>query len=261
MRSVFFMPVFNQVRELPRVLDELAAAGPPCTTMLLVNNGSRDGSAELVKSCGYPWLDIEVNRGIGYSYMLALDWALANGYEVFGTMASNGKMLPSEMHRLLEPLASGAADYVTGSRFLGGGSFPNLPRFRRWAIPAVNLFVRACTGASLTDATCGYRAFRLDLVRRARFDWRAPWLETYGLEYYFYAKVVLDRSVRWAERPVTMRYPDRGPYSKIRGPRDWYAMLEPWLVARLDGKGFAPHRGEDTGASHDRPASADRSHA
>ena len=162
MKSVFFLPVFNQVRELPTVLDELRASGPACDTVLLVNNGSSDGSEELVHASGFPYLDVPRNRGVGYSYMLALDWALERGFEVFGTMASNGKMLPAEMPRLLEPVLRGEADYVTGSRFLHGGGSPNLPAFRRWSIPLVNLFVRAWTGASLTDATCGYRAYRLE---------------------------------------------------------------------------------------------------
>jgi len=80
----------------------------------------------------------------------------------------------------------------------------------------------------------------VDLVRRADFDWRAPWLASYGLEYYLYAKVLRDRRLRWLERPVTMRYPAAGRYSKIRPGRDWWAMLRPWLRARLDGRGFRP---------------------
>src|SRR5262249_35236350 len=133
------------------------------------------------------------------------------------------------------------AEYVTGSRFLEGGSSPNLPAFRERSIPLVNVFVRALTGVALSDATCGYRAYTLDLVRRANFDWRAAWLWTYSFEYYLYAKVLLDRRIRWMEIPVTMRYPPKGhPYSKIRPERDWWAMLKPWIVARVDGKGFAP---------------------
>lgn len=238
MKSVFFVPVFNQIREFPGVLKELRAAPPACDTVLLVNNGSSDGSEYLIRSSGYPYLDLPRNRGVGYSYILALDWAREHGYDVFGTMASNGKMIPSEMPRVLDPILQGEADYVTGSRFLSGGESPNLPAFRRRSIPLVNAFVRLCTGAALTDATCGYRAFRLEILRRAEFDWHAPWLYTYGLEYYLYAKVLLDRRWRWREVPITMRYPASGPYSKIRAGRDWYAMLRPWLVARLDRKGF-----------------------
>jgi dolichol-phosphate mannosyltransferase len=241
MKSICFMPVFNQIRELPRVLAELAATDLPCDTMLLVNNGSTDGSAELVRTSGYPFIDLPANRGVGYSYILALDWALERNYELFSAIASNGKMLPSEMHRVMEPVLSARADYVTGSRFLAGGQSPNLPNFRRRSIPMVNQFVRAITGARLTDATCGYRAFRLDLLHRATFDWHAESLYGYGVEYYLYAKIVLDGQLRYTEVPVTMRYPPAGQrYSHIKPLSGWYDMLKPWIVARLDRKGFSP---------------------
>jgi glycosyltransferase involved in cell wall biosynthesis len=240
-KTLFFAPVYNQIRELPIVLAEFTAAALPAALdveLLLVNNGSTDGSAELVHASGHSFLDLQVNRGVGHALALALDWALEHGVEIFGAMAANGKMLPAEIPRLVEPLLAGRADYVTGSRFLPGGAAPNLPEFRRRSIPLVNLFVRLCAGAGLSDATCGFRAFRLDLLRRADFDWHAPWLATYGLEYYLYAKVLLDRRLRWLEVPVTMRYPAAGPYTKIRAGRDWLAMLRPWIAARLDGKGF-----------------------
>lgn len=241
MRSLFFCPVFNQREELPGLLSELRAAPLACSELLLVNNGSSDGSEALVRASGFPYLDVPRNLGIGHSFQLACDYALARGFDVFGSIAGNGKMDPAQMPRVLDPIREGRADYVTGSRFLAGGASPNLPAFRQRAIPAVNVYVRLLTGAALTDATCGYRAFRTDLLRRARFDWHAPWLRTYGFEYYLYAQVVLSPGVRYLEVPVTMRYPPAGrPYSKIRPGRDWWAMLQPWMRARLDRKGFAP---------------------
>lgn len=240
MKSVFFIPVFNQVRELPIVLAELAAIDVPCDTVLLVNNGSTDGSAELIYGSGYPYIDLPKNLGIGYGFIKALDWALERDYELFGGLASNGKMLPREMHRVMEPVLSGRADYVTGSRFLPGGDSPNLPKFRRGSIPMVNNFVHALTGVELTDATCGYRAFRLDIIRRANFDWHAEWLYGYSFEYYLYAKVILDRSLRHTEVPITMRYPPRGHrYSHIKPLVGWYDMLKPWVIAKFDRKTFS----------------------
>ena len=99
MKSVFFIPVFNQARELPTVLAELHSGTLPCDTVLLVNNGSSDGSETMVRESGFPYLDLPRNRGVGYSYRLALDWALEHGYDVFGTMAGNGKMLPATRRR------------------------------------------------------------------------------------------------------------------------------------------------------------------
>jgi glycosyltransferase involved in cell wall biosynthesis len=240
MKSVYFMPVYNQIEELPGVLEELQRSPLACDTLLIVNNGCDDGSEKLIHTSGYEYLDIPRNLGVGYSYIVAIDWALRNGYELFGTIASNGKMLPSEMAAVMEPVLSGQADYVTGSRFLPGGSSPNLPTFRRTSIPMVNQFVRLLTGQNLSDATCGYRAFRLSIMRHAEFDWHRPWLFTYGFEYYLYAKVLLDPRLRWAEVPVTMRYPPAGRrYSKIKPFKGWYEMLKPFVVARFDGTGFA----------------------
>lgn len=245
-RSVFMIPVFNQVRELPGLLQELQEAGPACDTVVFVDNGSDDGSSELIADSGYEHIDVPVNRGIGYAFMVSTDWALERGYDVYGVLAGNGKMLPSEMPRLLEPVASGAVDYVTGSRFMPGGASPNLPPFRRATIPVVNGYVRALTGQRVTDATCGYACYRLSLFQRAGFDWHASWLETYGFEYYLRAKVMLDGTIPWREVPVTMRYPKTGPYSKIRPFTGWAAMLRPWLVARVDGRGFGPPPPERT---------------
>lgn len=241
MKSVYFIPVFNQAEELPVVLEEFKSAELPCDTLLFVNDGSSDGSEKIIEDYGYQYLSNEQRMGLGYSYMKALDWALARDYEFFGTIAANGKMLPSEMHRVLGPVASGEVDYVTGSRFLSGGNSPNLPEFRRQMIPMVNRFAYLLTGAKLSDATCGYRAFSLELIRKANFDWHKPWMYSYGFEYYLYAKVLLSKRIHWREVPITMRYPPKGKrYSKIAPLKGWYDMLKPWVIARFDGKGFKP---------------------
>ena len=67
LRSVFFVPVFEQRRELPGVLEALERAGPACDEVLLVDNGSRDGSGELVRASGHPYLVIEENVGVGHA--------------------------------------------------------------------------------------------------------------------------------------------------------------------------------------------------
>ncbi|OVE79620.1 hypothetical protein BVY02_02650, partial [bacterium J17] len=69
----------------------------------------------------------------------------------------------------------------------------------------------------------------------------AEWLDTYGFEYYLYAKVLREESIRKKEVPVTMRYPEKGKrYSKIKPFKGWYEMLKPWVIASIDGKGFSP---------------------
>jgi dolichol-phosphate mannosyltransferase len=258
MNSILFIPVYNEIHRLPLVLDELRSHELPVDAVLFVNNGSHDGSEVLVRESGYEVIDLPENRGVGYAHIRALDWALERGYRVFGSLAGNGKMLAGELHRVFEPVLSGRADYVTGSRFLPGGASPNLPAFRRYSIRLVNAYVRALTGRRVTDATCGYRAYRLEILRRALFDWHADWLHSYGFEYYLYAKVMMSGQFRHVEVPVTMRYPPKGiPYSKIPRFVGWYAMLKPWMKARLDGQGFAPRRPEGAETRGECPSRPD----
>lgn len=248
-RSVFFCPVYDQVREFPAVLDALLRDDLPCDQVLLVNNGSTDGSEDLVHRSGLPFIDIPRNRGLGQAFMAALDWAIERDFDVFGAIAANGKMLPEEMSRLLRPLYAEGYDCATGSRFLPGGASPHLPRFRRSTIPLVSHAAGALTGRLLTDATCGYRALRIEPLRRAGFDWHAPWLREYGFEFYVYAKFLLDPRLRCIEVPITMRYPaDSRNYSKIPPVSGWWSMLKPWLVARYDGRGFNPPDGGRRGS-------------
>ncbi|NKB87406.1 MAG: hypothetical protein GKS06_04205 [Acidobacteria bacterium] len=113
MKVLGFSPVYNQVHELPTLLGELEETHPPCDDFLLVNNGSADGSEELIERSGLPSIAAPQNRGVGWAIMAATEWAAENGYEVLVGLASNGKMLPSEMGRVIEPILSGESDYVT----------------------------------------------------------------------------------------------------------------------------------------------------
>lgn len=240
MQALFFIPIFNEREHLPIVLQQVRKVRSDRIEFLLVNNGSTDGSEIIVRESGLPQIEIEQNLGVGYSYMRALDWALSKRtFDLFGAIAANGKMRPSEIPRLLSPLLSGEADYVTGSRYLKGGSMPGLPRFRRNAIPLVSQIASLILRHTISDATCGFRAFRLDTMHYARFDWHQKWLYTYGFEYYLFAKFLLCKELFVKEVPITMDYSlPRKKMSKIRPVLDWPSMLLPWVVARMERLSF-----------------------
>lgn len=246
MRSVFFCPVYDEIERFPELLEELRDPARACDEVLLVNNGSSDGCERLIHESGLPFIDVDRNQGLGYACIVAADWAIHNRFDIFGIIAGNGKMLPSEMPKLLDPILGGECDCVTGSRFLPGGTSPNLPRFRKRAIPGVTKWISRLAGFQLTDATCGYRAFRLEPLTRADFDWHASWLWEYGFEFYVYSKYLQESDLRCKEVPITMRYPTDGmDYTKVQPVTGWWSMLRPWIVAHFDNKGFARTAGND----------------
>jgi dolichol-phosphate mannosyltransferase len=233
MKALFVMPVYNQIEDLPGLLEK-CREDMPADEFVIVDNGSNDGSEKLIAESGFDFVRLDKNYGIGFALRVGVEKALERGCDVVGNIAGNGKMLPEQMHRVLEPLKNGEADYVTGSRYLPGGDSPNIPLFRKVSIPlVVNTLVKILFWKKLTDATCGYRAFKIDLVKNPKVHWQEDWLWHYQFEYYLYAKA-LKLKYRCVEVPISMVYPKRkNNYSKIKPFIGWWEMLEPWVMVGL----------------------------
>src|SRR5471030_217070 len=89
------------------------------------------------------------------------------------------------------------------------------------------------TGKRVTDVTCGYRAYKIDILLKCAKGWEQPWLYRYEFEYYVLAKVLKSR-YRALEVPISMIYPANGKnYSKITPVISWWSMLKPWLFVGL----------------------------
>ncbi|MBU8901834.1 MAG: glycosyltransferase family 2 protein [Victivallales bacterium] len=233
MKVLFVMPVFNQIEELPALLERCRKT-MPADEFIIIDNGSDDGSEKVIEESGFDFIKLDKNYGIGYALRIGVEQALKRGCDVVGNIAGNGKMIPEQMHRVIDPIKNGEADYVTGSRFLPGGDSPNLPTFRKLSIPLiVNTMILILFRKKLTDASCGYRAFKIDLIHNPKVHWQEKWLWHYQFEYYLYAKA-LKLKYRCIEVPISMIYPERKTnYSKIKPFIGWWEMLEPWLLVGL----------------------------
>ncbi|UCD16652.1 MAG: glycosyltransferase family 2 protein [Candidatus Zixiibacteriota bacterium] len=201
--------------------------------ILFVDDGSTDGSYEFLQSRGFHLIRHQCNRGIGRGIRDAVHYGRKEGYEIIVVMAANGKMLPAEIPQLVAPIISGEFDYVQGSRYLKGGSSPNLPLFRKVMIRILTGIINLLSGYRGTDVTCGFRAYRLSLFDDPRFEIDQAWLEQYEMEYYIHHHVIKG-GYRITEVPVSMVYPrTKKNYSKIRPCIGWWSMIRPWLFLFL----------------------------
>jgi dolichol-phosphate mannosyltransferase len=227
---VVAMPVtFNEERKIGSVLDRFHEGD--VDQVVVVDDGSTDGTPDTIASRGAGILRHPSRRGVGAAIRTGLDWARANAFDIAVIVAGNDKDRPQEIPRLLKPIVEDGHHLVQGSRYLPGGSFGNMPAYRRVATQALHPFLlSALTRRRITDSTNGFRAIRLDLLDDARINLHQEWLDGYELEPYLLYKA-LTLGYRVCEVPVTKIYPSAElGYTKMKPIVGWWEMLSPLVM-------------------------------
>ncbi len=161
-RVLVIIPTYNELENLPLILDRLFAAVPSAHA-LVVDDGSPDGTGEVADKRALDDDRIHVmhrtdKAGLGAAYIAGFGWALGNGYDIVVEMDADGSHAPEQLPRLLA--AAAHADLVLGSRWVPGGKVVNWPKSRELLSRGGNLYTRLALGVDLHDATGGYRAYR-----------------------------------------------------------------------------------------------------
>jgi dolichol-phosphate mannosyltransferase len=202
--------------------------------ILVVNDGSTDGSIEDLKEFNVKIINNGRNMGIGYSIKTMLKYALSNRYEIAVIMAGNDKDNPDEITRLIEPIINEGYDFVQGSRYLEGGSFGNMPFYRKIATKYIHPFLFLIfTGKKITDSSNGFRAIKLELLKDQQINIEQDWLNKYELETYILYKII-KLSYKIKEVPVTKIYPPKElGYTKVKPFTGWWSILRPLFFLAL----------------------------
>jgi dolichol-phosphate mannosyltransferase len=163
MRVLTAIPVYNEERHVERVLEEVRRY---VEHVVVINDGSTDGTAALLAR----QQDIQVvthpqNRGYGAALISAFTYALQHGYDVLVTMDCDGQHEPARIPVLLEAIHD--ADLVSGSRYLRDFRQDSAaPVDRRRINEIVTSELNARYRLNLTDAFCGFKAYRREALAR-----------------------------------------------------------------------------------------------
>jgi glycosyltransferase involved in cell wall biosynthesis len=125
-RTIVFVPAWNEEGNLPAVLDELRAELGDAD-VLVVDDGSTDRTADVAREHGAEVLSFGENRGLQAGIAAGYDYALTHGYELCGRVDADGQHPAAELKLLLELVSSGECDVAVGSRF---ASDDRLPAYR-----------------------------------------------------------------------------------------------------------------------------------
>jgi glycosyltransferase involved in cell wall biosynthesis len=158
------LPALDEAEAIPGVL----AAMPSGFAALVVDNGSRDGSAAVAAACGARVVR-EPQRGFGAACFAGLQ---AAGSEVICFMDCDGSLDPGELHRVVDPVLAGTADLCLGARMAVPGAWPWHARFANRVLASE---LRRRTGAALTDLGPMRAARRQALLALRLQDRRSGW--------------------------------------------------------------------------------------
>jgi hypothetical protein len=157
------IPAYNEAENVGKVLDLIPAE--VCgreTAVLVVDDGSRDGSGDVAAEHGAIVARHVVNRGGGAALRTGYRLMADSGAEIVVTLDADGQHLPSEMERLVQPVLDREVDVAHGSRVLGeadGNAFT-----RELGIVFFNRLVSFITRTKVSDCSNGYRAVRATVL-------------------------------------------------------------------------------------------------
>jgi len=188
MRVIGVMPAYN---EATRIGQAIRACLPYLDRLVVVDDGSKDATYAVAQAVGDPKIVVlrhRINRDQGAALRTGSEAALRLGADIIVHIDADGQHDPAEIPKLVEPIITGKADAVLGSRFMGAEP-QGMPLIRKWLLLAGRTFNTLALGIprSVTDPQSGFRAYTAHAASKI-------------------LRLVTRSGLRWQEVPIHVRY-------------------------------------------------------
>ncbi len=161
MKVAITIAAYNEEANLAPVVDSAREHG----TVIVVDDGSSDRTAEVARQHGAQVIRHPVNMGQGMAVLTGFIAALTGDYDVVIAMDADGQHNPAEIPKFVQRLAESDAHIVVGSRVLGS-DYRGAPLLRRLFLGPLTWVINKLTGYRMTDSMCGFRAYRTQALQR-----------------------------------------------------------------------------------------------
>lgn len=205
-KQIFIVvPTYNEATVIEETLRPLIENG---YSVVVVDDGSCDGTREKVENLPVFFLRHIVNLGQGAALQTGMDFAASMGAEVIVHFDADGQHDFRDIGAFVRPITENQTDVVLGSRFLRDDDMRAIPPLRRILLRAATRLTMLLSGIRLTDTHNGFRAFSKNAAARIRIRENNMAHASEILHQISRAKL------RYTEVPVHVRYTE---YSKQKG--------------------------------------------
>ena len=174
-KKLVIIPTYNELENIRQIIDAVLTLQEEFH-VLIVDDGSPDGTADIVKSLfdKYPnRLFIEERKGkqgLGTAYIHGFKWGLANQFDYLFEMDADFSHNPNDLIRLFEACHIDSADLAIGSRYVIGVNVVNWPMGRVLMSYYASVYVRFITGMSIHDSTAGFKCYKRVVLETINLD-------------------------------------------------------------------------------------------
>ena len=174
MRATICLPTYNERENLEPMIRALGAVLRPGDRVLVVDDGSPDGTGEIADRLAgeHDWVGVlhrERKEGLGPAYLAGFRRALADGAELVLEMDCDFSHDPKDVPRLVAAVEEGA-DLALGSRYVRGGSVGNWGLVRRFVSRGGSIYAQVLIGTRIRDLTGGFKCYRRAVLERIDLD-------------------------------------------------------------------------------------------
>ena len=172
------LPTYNEAENIEAIVtaagEVLAGAAPDAFRILIVDDGSPDGTGDIADRLAgeHDWVRVlhrTSKGGIGPAYLAGFRYALDQGAAYAMEMDSDFSHDPRDLARLLDAVRQGA-DLALGSRYVTGGGVTDWGLLRRFVSQGGSTYARLVLGLSVRDLTGGFKCFRREVLEGMQFE-------------------------------------------------------------------------------------------
>ena len=171
MRTCALIPAFN---EAPYIANVVKGTQPHVEQVVVIDDGSGDGTAQVAQAAGATCLRSDTNCGKASALRTGIAFACAQDFTHAITLDGDGQHLPEDIPVMISVAKETGADLVIGARSFDRA---RMPRARYYSNTIGSRLASALVGCEIRDSQSGFRLFRLDKLRETKLRSRSYELE------------------------------------------------------------------------------------